>query len=231
MLHSKYRQIDDDIILINDHNLLDSDSTLKNQHYTVYTSNKRNEIHSGTAITIKTNIKYTIQDDFLSDLLSVKVETRLGPVFIATDYIPPRVGFLTFPDCANLLDTPHPVYILGDLNARHRVLGNTEDNTTGKNIKLLIDRNKLKPIGPHIPTYFSTNTTSSPNYFFSNHKLYQNIHLSPRPATPSDHTPILAKISLNPIQFPNKADWPNFEKRTRKCTNPRLATTIKKFHR
>ena len=83
------------------------------------------------------------------------METRLGPVFIATDYIPPRVGFLTFPDYAKLLDTPHPVYILGDLNARHRVLGSTSDNTTGKNVKLLIDRNKLKHIGPHFPTYFS----------------------------------------------------------------------------
>ena len=218
-LHSKYRQIDPDIILINDHSLLDSNSPLKIQHYTVYTSNKRNEWHSGTAIAIKNTIKHTIQDDYLSDLLSVKIETRLGPVFIATDYIPPRVGFLNFPDYAKLLDTPHPVYILGDLNARHRILGNTNDNTTGKNIKLLIDRNKLKHIGPHFPTYFSTNSGSSPDRVFCNHKVYHNIHLSPGPATPSDHTPIVAKISLNPIQIPipprdqlSKADWPNFKK-------------------
>ena len=76
--------MDPDIILINDHSLLDSDSTLKVQHYTVYTINKRNEIHSGTAITLKSNIKHTIQDDILSDLISDKVETSLGPVFIAT---------------------------------------------------------------------------------------------------------------------------------------------------
>ena len=118
-LHSKYREINPEIILINDHSLLDSDFPLKIQHYTVYTSIKRNEIHSGTAIAIKSNIKHTLKDDFISDLLSVKVETRLGPVFMATDYILPKIGFLTFSDYAKLLDTPHPVYILGDLNARH----------------------------------------------------------------------------------------------------------------
>ena len=96
-LHNKYRQIDPDIILINDHSLLDSHSPLKIQHYTVYTSNKRNEWHSGTAIAFKSNVKHTIQDDFHSDLLSVKVETRLGPVFIATDYIPPLSKIPKFP--------------------------------------------------------------------------------------------------------------------------------------
>ena len=87
-------------------------------------------------------------------------------------------------------------------NARRKILGNNDDNIAGKNIKLLIDRNKLKLIGLHFPTYFSTNSGSSPDLVLSNHKVYLNTHFSPGPATPSDHTPIVAKISLNPIQIP-----------------------------
>ena len=52
-LTNAYIQVDADIILINSHGNIDTDN-IKIQHYTVYQSNIINEIHSGTAIAVKT---------------------------------------------------------------------------------------------------------------------------------------------------------------------------------
>ena len=87
-LYNTYRHIDPDIILLNDTSLL-NDKPLKIQQYTVYTKNIKNTLSRGTAIAIKSHISHRIHDDFETDLLAITIDTRQGPMTIATDYVPP----------------------------------------------------------------------------------------------------------------------------------------------
>ena len=133
-----YNDHDPDIILINDHSLNDN-NRLKIFNYNVHQCNKTNGYHRGTAIAIKKDLNYRLLDDFETDLLAVTIDTRQGPITVATDYIPPNSPFLHFIDYLSLLKRTEPVYILGDLNARHRFFGHNNNNTIGRNLKTIID--------------------------------------------------------------------------------------------
>jgi len=211
-----YNQIDPDIILINAHCNTDG-QTLKIFNYLTFQRNTTNTNHSGSAIAIKKNIPFRLHDDFHSDLLAITIETRQGPITIATTYIPPRVGYINFIDFNDLLNRPHPVYLIGDLNARHSTLGHSSTNKTGQNLTTLIDQNKCKVIGPDFPTYLNYRSATTPDIAISNLNAFHNVHFAPGPMTPSDHIPIIATISTNPIQIPirprrsfHRADWTGY---------------------
>ena len=95
-LCNAYRHIGPDVILINSH-CLKSDESLKIFPYTVYKRNRREEAGAdGVAIAIRRGIKYRIFDDFHDEFLAVEIDTSLGPVRLATGYLPPRRGYLPF---------------------------------------------------------------------------------------------------------------------------------------
>ena len=218
-LYNTYRHIDPHIILLNHHGLTDN-KTLNYQHYTTYTSNKENSKHRGTAILVKDNIQHTILDDFETDLLAITVPTRQGPVTIATDYIAPHAPYLHFIDYYNLINRQNPVYILGDLNARHPTLSDTANRTrnkVGTHIHQLMELDKIKHIGPHFPTFITSRSSTTPDIVLGNNRIFHNIHLTPGPLTTSDHIPTIAKITAHPIQIPirprkqfNKANWEQY---------------------
>ena len=217
-LYNTYRHINPDIILINHHALIDN-TPLKIFQYKTYTSNKTNSEHRGTAIAIKTNIAHKILDDFDTDLLAVEIETREGPIIIATDYIGPGPqAYMNMIDYSKLIDSPHPAYILGDLNAKHYSLGNRHSNTVGNTISSLMSRGELNHLGPHFPTYLSHNCATTPDITISNNKTYHNFHLTQGPQSSSDHIPVIATTTINPIQIPikprpqfNKGDWTRYK--------------------
>ena len=214
-LYNIYSKYNADIILIN-HTGYSTNIHL--EHYTTYYSNKQELHYGGTAIAIKSYISHTVIDSFETDLLAVTVNTRQGPITIATDYIPPNAQFLHFIDYNFLIKRQNPVYIFADINARHRILGHSNSNRIGTSIHKLISQNKLQHLGPFFPTYMTHRSTTSPDMVFANNKHFHNIHLTPGPLTSSDHIPIIAKITANPIQIPikprrqfRKANWPAFK--------------------
>ena len=75
------------------------------------------ELQNGSAIAIKKNHNHKLIDDFITDILAIQVETSLGPIIIATTYLPPRRPYLPYPGI--LLDNNIPTYLIGDVNARH----------------------------------------------------------------------------------------------------------------
>ena len=103
-----YNQTDPDIIFLNDHSLTD-DKRLKIFNYNVHQNNKSNGIHKGSAIAIKKDLDYKLLDDFETDLLAVTIESRQGPITIATDYIHPNSPFLQYIDYLSLLNRDKPV--------------------------------------------------------------------------------------------------------------------------
>ena len=213
-LYNTYRHINPDIILINDHGLCDG-KEIKLQNYVTYTCNRQNTLHKGTAIAIKQNIEHII-NNFETDLIAVTVQTRQGPITIATDYIPPN-SYMHGPDYQSLISYTHPVYLIADLNARHQILGTSNNNTVGKNLYRYISVGKLQHIGPNFPTFITNRSSTKPDIVLGNKEIFHNILLEPGPVTSSDHIPIVAKITANPILIPiqpriqiAKANWSGY---------------------
>ncbi len=147
----------------------------------------------------------------------MEIETSLGPIQIATTYLPPRRPFLPYPDIHTLLSNNIPTYILGDFNGRHTSFGNSDNNTVGKSLHKLINEGKLLHLGPHFPTYFSLNSSTNPDKIFSNQHHYLNCISEQGDITTSDHLPVIFKLSTSPfiVEKPkiykiNKADWDLF---------------------
>ena len=148
----------------------------------------------------------------------MEIETSLGPIIVATTYLPPRRPFLPYTDMHRLLSNSVPTYILGDFNGRHTTFGNRDCNTVGKSLINLINQGKMIHLGPHFSTFFSHNALTSPDKIFSNKHHYLNCISEPGELTTSDHLPIIFKLSTSPflVEKPkvyktHKADWDMFQ--------------------
>ena len=151
-------------------------------------------------------------------MLGTTIQTRQGPITIATLYSPPRTDYINPIDFNNLLKRHEPVYFIGDLNARHPILGHNSHNNKGQNIKTYIDQYKCKHEGPLFPTFIRHNSSTTPDIALSNMKTFHNFHMTPGPLTPSDHIPIIATITCSPIQIPirprksfHRANWAQYK--------------------
>ena len=115
-LINAYMQEKPDILLLNSHGLPNHELVKIPGYTCYYQHNRSGQLHAGVAIAVKRGIQHKIHDDFhFTDTLSVKLMTTLGPVNLATTYIPPREGCIIFPDLYKILRIPEPAYIVGDL--------------------------------------------------------------------------------------------------------------------
>lgn len=210
-----YQQVNPDIILLNSHGI-QSHETLHIKGYNTYLKKNSNQKYDGSAILVKSNIKHKIIDDYITYVIELRVETPIGTISIATTYLPPRRPYLPFPDIHKLLHNNHPTYIIGDLNAKHRLLGHNLNNTVGKGLATFINRGKAIHLGPNFPTYLSNTSTSTPDIILSNNKAVHNVIINPGPITTSDHIPVI-NLTTSAITTPTtpsynmwKADCDNF---------------------
>lgn len=86
-----------DVIRLHSHGVKDN-KNIKIVGYYCYSKNSSNAINGGTAILIKHNIKHTINDDFISNMLEITIDTPVGRLSLATAYLPPRRPYLPYPD-------------------------------------------------------------------------------------------------------------------------------------
>lgn len=215
-LSNTYRQYDPDIILINSHGLRDH-SLIKIPGFKTHQRNLTGELMDGVAIAIKTNLRYKIMDDFISETLAIETDTSDGPIIIATTYLPPRRPYMPHPDIRLLLRRQSPVFIVGDFNARHPQLGHCSANQIGRDLIDYLRHQTAKLLGPHFPTYYGPNFTSTPDLVLTNHTNHLCHALAPGPLTSSDHIPIIMDISTSPILTPipptlayHKTNWTAF---------------------
>ena len=211
-----YNDIDPDIILLNETSVL-QDERMTIFNYNIYRTNKTNERHSGAAIAVRRNLTAKVDDDFYQDFLTATIETAQGPVTLATGYIPPRLNFINTADLYKIFNRQHPVYLLADLNAYHRHFDYNSDSLRGKQIVTMTQTHNIQYLGPHFKTRTTGQTRRTPDIVLANDRAYLNIDLKHGPLTPSDHSPIIAKISYDPIQIPinarfqfSKTNWTDF---------------------
>lgn len=239
-----YKSIDPDVILINGHGVLNNDQ-IQIFNYDIYQTNKNNEKHDGVAIAVKKYIKHRLIDDFIQEFLAIKIVTSVGEIIIATAYLPPRRPYLPLIDFQKLVNYSQPTYIIGDFNARHRFFGHNDNNNVGKSLYNLLNAGKILHIGPHFPTFLGTHNITCPDRVFSNNKAFLNYRLTPGPLTPSDHIPIVMKLSVNPIQVPirkrlnmKRANWEKFREELENTEVPileeepieKIDNALRKFH-
>ena len=108
---------------------------------------------------------------------------------------------------------------MGDLNAHHRLSKGRNSNQKEKQLEIINRLGRMTHRGPSFPAFRARNSTTSPDKVLTNKHFYYNLHLKQGPATSSDHLPIIAIISANPIQIPIKtrysfkaANWENYKK-------------------
>ena len=132
-LINTYRRYDADILVLNSHGLSD-DKRLKIPGFRVYQQNDSNDQNDGVAIAVKCRLRHRVEDDFLSETLAIEIDTPDGPLLIATSYLPLRRPYLAHPDFLRHLRRQTPVFLVGDLNARHPYLEYTATNQVGRAI-------------------------------------------------------------------------------------------------
>ena len=233
-LYNTYRHLDPDVILINSHGVKEADS-LTLYTYTVYKKNYSNENSDGVAIAVKNGLNHKLVEGFDS-LLAVEIETNQGPVVLASIYLPPRRPALPIPEILRFSRLRKPAYLMGDLNARHSALGyDSHYNQTGRNIARLLLEGHITHLGPDFPTFISGDHATTPDIVLGNRYADLSIVMKPGPLTTSDHLPIVATISTNPIITEtvierddyNRADWEGLQtylQNLPRATNLRLAS-------
>ena len=171
-------------------------------NYNIHKKNIENSQHNGVAIAIRRDLQYKLEDDFDTYLITASFETKLGKITIAQHSSLPDTSSSNTANTTDYSEKKHPVYFLGDLNARHRCIGNNDNNHRGIMISKLINRSHIQHPGPQFPTFINHCRATKPDITLSNNKIFHHCHLSPGPLTPSDNIPIPMKISANPIQIP-----------------------------
>ena len=211
-----YNSIKPDVILMNETNIIDS--PIKIFNYKVFQLNSTGQPQAGVAIAVHQSNTVKLHDDFFSDLLAITINTHHGPLTIATSYIPPRIGFLHYPDYYKLFRRDNPTLYIGDANAHHTQFGHNSSNRVGRQIKYFIDQGLTIYQGPDFPTYMTHNSATTPDIALSSPNFPFNLHLRAGPSTPSDHIPVIATVSIQPVQIPirprsqpHRADWDKFK--------------------
>lgn len=185
-LNNIYSNLDPDIILINSHGLNKS-TPLKIFNYIVHKRNNSEELHDEVAVAIKQGINYQLLDEFNDEFIAIKTDTSLGPIVIATTYLPPRRNYLPLPDMYKLANFHIPTYIIGDFNARHLIFNSTNNNAVGTSLQGMMALGKITHLGPDFPTFFGAASATTPDKVFGNNKIFHNHHLQQGPMTGSDH--------------------------------------------
>ena len=193
-LTNLYMQTNPDVILLNSTGIKENER-IKIFNYNVYQKNKYNEDNAGVAIAIKRDSIHQVLDDFEEDVLAVKIDTTKGLIIVSTAYRPPRVVDFPLADVLKLLRKNMPVYILADLNARHRTLGHNDINEAGTIVNNLLEGDLAVFVGPDFGTRVEQRGLPKPDIILRNNQAFLNYAITEGELTTSDHIPILFTVS------------------------------------
>ena len=224
------RQENPDIILIQDHGLID-DNKVKLWNYNIIQQNQSNEHHDGTLIAIKKGIYFTELEEFTEEMLAINIHSKRGKITIATAYQPPRRPYLLREDFSKLFRRQNPVFLLGDLNACCRTAGYTNDsNGQGRNLTSFIQQGLCQHLGPDFSTFITQRSATTPDLVLANNSGLLIIGYE-RSTNISRSLTILMDISWSPIQIPTKprkqyhrANWDQYQDMLRHTMDINLVT-------
>ena len=65
---------------------------------------------------------------------------------------------------------------------------------------MLLQRGKIKHLGPHFPTFIGHRSLTRPDIILTNTRAFHNYYIQQGPLTGSDHLPVIFTLSTSPIQ-------------------------------
>ena len=227
LLHADWCEENPDVILLNSTCLNPKENHYisfksNNSDYKVYNTPK--SCNNGSAILVKKSINHypvSTKDD---QLLAITVRTNKGLVTLGTFYrrfCPQSSNFkIPYPAFHHLFNRSHPVFLIGDLNVKHKALGMNICNTVGDEFyENCLKSNNINYIGPDFNTYFDKGHKTKCDIILGNKATYEvNQYISQGKQLGSDHASIHFKISTQPIEVEitprlnyAKADWKKFK--------------------
>ena len=190
-LGNYYRKENPEIILLNSTGVNDR-NTIKIFNYNDTSRNLLNEAHTGVAVAVRRDLQYCIVDDFADDILGVQLETTRGHIMIITNYNPPRRNYMPTAEIENKMQKNIPVYFVGDLNAHLPAMGYRNYNTNRREIKRLLQQNKIIHMGQDFRTMVHMN--GRPDIVFSNQNAFLNYTVERGSLTTLDQFPVILKL-------------------------------------
>ena len=160
-------------------------------------------LYSGVGILVKRGLPYIEIPTTDLNTIAIKLYTVIGPIIIATSYIPPRIPHLPIIAYNKILNYNLPTVICGDLNAQHPFLHNTQGqgNARGKQLHNLALNKRLTYKGPDFQTYITRYKTGKPDVIVTNyHFNILHMHIQKGNHVGSDHIPVILKISTTPLK-------------------------------
>ena len=235
-LANTYLTENPDIILLNGTGITD-DNAIKIFPYRFYQQNRSGRTNDGVAIGIKPYIPHKITRDYMSETMSVTIQTRQGDMTIATAYLPPSRPYLPMRDFYRLHSLPHPCYLLGDLNASHRVFGYRNANAVGRQLVEAMGRGEWHHKGPWFKTWLGHHGATTPDIVLANKAATWNsdttpgppaaIDLTPGKSNGSDHVPVMLTLSTEPLVIPSaprfcykQANWEGYKANLARTLQP-----------
>ena len=115
-----------------------------------------------------------------------------------------------------------PVYLVGDLNARHQFIGHSHRNHAREVINDLIERNIMFFLGPDFNTRIGANGISRTDIILRNRHGFFNYAIEKGDLTTSDHLPVVFTLATTPIvqtcpprKLYKRTNWDNVKVRLR----------------
>ena len=191
-----------DVILLNETSSVDNSIKLKG-YYVVQSCLEQ---HSGVVILVRNTIKFNTLVTKDTNTFAIKILTTLGPLIIATCYIPPRLNVIPTFALNKILDYNLPTLLIADFNAHNQMFLNTlahhyNGDYRGAQLALLARGRNLDFLGPLFNTFKTNRAQGKPDIVLANNQFRMFHHnITKGNQIASDHIPIIIKISSQPIK-------------------------------
>ena len=146
----------------------------------------------------------------------IQLKTKSGPLRVIAVYCRPGAKFAQ-EDLIQLLDSPHPTIIGGDLNAKHDSWNARVSNTRGRALHSMSRKMGFTVAGPTEPTHYSNGLGDILDIFILK-DVNLSFELNTVSALSSDHNPVIMRLgdvveSIQPVPRHNyrKTDWRQFQ--------------------
>jgi len=166
-----------------------------------HTNHPDDRAHGGTAILVRTTIKYAEQLCYAKPEIQatiIQVQGQQRCINIASVYCPPRYN-LKAQHCHSFFKLLEPCFIAGgDYNCKHTLWGSRLIITKGTEPAFIFQSQNYSFLSTGTPTYWPTDKHNLPDlldFFVISKVPLCTIDIQPSYDLSSDHTPIIATLS------------------------------------
>lgn len=208
-----------DILLVSETHFTDKTFIRIPGYDIIHCNHPQNKAHGGSAIIIKSVIKYEEMESFCTTSIQatiVRVKCHNENIVLSAVYCPPRFSLKSW-DFENLFAKMGPKFLAGgDFNAKHPWWGSRLVNPKGSEMYKCIAAKNYSVLSTGTPTYWPTDRRKTPDlidFFVFSGIQRAHFQVSECYDLSSDHSPI--KVTFSSLIYTNsqkqRIDFPKFK--------------------